>query len=60
MPNMIDQLSMARTPAMPEAVNVYDAQKGHYYDPACGKTLLPTPSVLPGAPMPFTNLRSIK
>lgn len=59
MPTPTD-LSMNRTAAMPEAVNVYDAHAGKFYDPACGKTLLPTPATLPGAPMPFANLRDAK
>lgn len=47
-------LSMGRTPAQPEAVNVYDGKAGHWYDPTCHTTTAPTPATLPGAPMPFT------
>lgn len=53
-------MSQSRSGQMPETVNVYDAKAGRFYDPACGKTLLPTPATLPGAPMPFTNLRDGK
>lgn len=53
-------LSLARTPALPEVVNVYDAKAGRAYDTTCGMTTAPTPAVLPGAPMPFANLRNGK
>lgn len=54
------QLVMARTAQMPEAVQVYDAVAGRYYDTACHVTTSPTPASLPGAPMPFANLRDAK
>lgn len=53
-------LSLLRTPAMPEVVNVYDAKAGHPYDTVCGTTTAPTPAVLPATPMPFANLRAGK
>lgn len=54
MPTPNTDMSMARTPATPEAVNVYDAKAGHFYDPVCHTTTAPTPASLPGAPSPFT------
>lgn len=55
-----DKLVLGRTAQMPEAVNVYDAAAGRYYDTACHVTTAPTPASLPGAPMPFTNLKDAK
>lgn len=53
-------MAQMRSGQAPETVNVYDAKAGHYYDPACHKTTAPTPATLPGAPMPFANLRDAK
>lgn len=53
-------MSQSRTAQAPETVNVYDQKAGHYYDPACHTTTAPTPANLPGAPMPFANLRAVK
>lgn len=57
---MNEKLVMERTPQMPEVVHVYDAVAGRYYDTTCHVTTAPTPAVLPGAPMPFTNLKDAK
>lgn len=57
MTNTNTDMSQARTPATPEAVNVYDQKAGHYYDATCHMTTAPTPATLPGAPSPFTLLK---
>ena len=54
------ELSLARTPAAPEAVNVYDAKAGKPYDTVCGHTTAPSAAKLPATPMPFANLRAGK
>lgn len=54
------QLSMERTAAQPEVVNVYDAKAGKAYDTVCGHTLAPSAAKLPATPMPFANLRGGK
>lgn len=55
-----DKLASAVSPAMPEAVNVYDAAAGKYHDRVCDTPPAPAIMHLPGTPMPFANLKAGK
>jgi len=54
---MAAHLVTARTPAMPEVTNVYDAAKGRYHDPVCNTPPAPAYMPMPGTPSPFKNLK---
>lgn len=48
------------SPAAPEAVDVYDAHAGKYYDATCHQTIGAPTMALPGTPMPFANIKGGK
>jgi hypothetical protein len=47
------EMASSVSPAAPEAVNVYDAHAGKYYDTVCHTTPAPAYMPLPGTPSPF-------
>lgn len=55
-----NQIVASVSPAAPEAVNVYDARAGKYYDATCHQTIGAPTMVLPGTPSPFANLKAGK
>lgn len=54
------EIAASISPASPEAVNVYDAHAGKYYDTVCHTTQGPAYAHLPGTPSPFANLKAGK
>lgn len=51
--NKNNEIVASVSPAAPEAVNVYDAHAGKYYDTVCHTPPAPAYMPLPGTPSPF-------